>query len=121
VGQPHTPGLPVATAQALQLCFGHTVQRQGRPHQQAAGHRFVQPEQTTQQFRTALPVSLSHIAAFGVDPGKGQVMIAVMLQMAVAIQGVGIPQGKRGVAQHFVKAIETGGMAMQQFVLHRHP
>ena len=49
----------LAAAQAMQLLPGHAEQCQGRAQQQASGHRFVQPEPTTQQTGTALPVSLA--------------------------------------------------------------
>ncbi|MNF68840.1 hypothetical protein D3C84_507060 [compost metagenome] len=121
MAEPHQPGLALAAFQALQFFPGQRHQGDWRTEQKAPEHGFVQPVQALFEQRTALPLLGIQVTAFRIATGDGQVFIAVMQQMAVAIQGVGIPDGKRCVAKGFVQQRPAGRMTVQQFVLHRQP
>ncbi|MNN18718.1 hypothetical protein D3C81_1319360 [compost metagenome] len=121
MGQPHQPGLALAILQPQQLFFGQRHQRQRCADHKAPEHGFVQPVQAAFKRRTALPANAGQIAAFRIDAGHGEILITVMQQMAVAIQRVRIPHGKRRVAKDLVEANPARRMPVQQLVLQRQP
>lgn len=65
------------------------------------------------------PAFARHVVRFGIDAWYGQVFVAMMLEVRVAIQRVRIPDRQRRIAEQLVHEGETRRVAVQQFMLQR--
>ncbi|MNV60862.1 hypothetical protein D3C71_1533420 [compost metagenome] len=75
--------------------------------------------QQRQQNRKTLPLRPAEIVTFRICGRLGQMIVAMMLNMAVTVQPIGIPHRQGKQAEQLVEPWPAGGMAVDQLMLQR--
>ncbi|MNM14418.1 hypothetical protein D3C81_246280 [compost metagenome] len=114
--------------QRAQFTGGNRFQRinprrddiQRRTEHNPPAKRIAHLGQQRKQSGITLPLCLTEIITFGIFMRVGQMFIAVMLDMRIAIQPIGIPHRQRQQAKELIDAGPPRRMAVDQLMLQRH-
>ena len=114
---PHGDSAAVALAESPQRAVQGVNNIHQRRQQQTPPEGVAQVDKAALPGREALPAFRRHIVRFGVVLGVRQQMVAMVRQVAVAVDAIGIPDRQRQRPQQLVKPCQPGGMPMDKLVL----
>ncbi len=120
VHQPHRQRAQFAGGDSFQCVDQRSRDIQRRAKRNAPGQRIAYLRQQRKQPWETLPLGLAEIIAFGIFMRIGQVFVAVVLNMRIAIQTIGIPDRQRQQAKQLIDSRPARWMAVDKFMLQRH-
>src|ERR1700736_6071621 len=82
----------VALPCTLSFPDDESPQPQERTDQESPGHGLIERQQTALERSGACPIRLPHIVRLGINPRNGQIDVAMMRGMALAIERIRKPQ-----------------------------